>query len=225
MISTYKKLDRRLSAILANLDFCTTTADVGCDHGIVSLAVLKESISQRVVCTDISAKCLQKTRNLLSKAHLDHQAVFVECDGLSKVDNVAIDQIVIAGMGGINISHILAGLTPAQKQARLVLQPMNNITQVRVALGQLGKKIIRDEIVFDKNKYYHIIVAVDGGQKLSLNQIRCGAVIEDYRSPDYQRWLTLKINKVRNIISCISPDNDRYAEFCDYLDALCKCKF
>lgn len=225
MNKEFKKLDLRLSALLRHLDFCDITADVGCDHGKLSLFVLKEGISKHVVCTDISAKCLQKTQNLLNKANLSQCATFIECDGLSGAKNIKIDQIVIAGMGGLNITHILTELPQDMQNAKLVLQPMNNITQVRMALNKLGKKIIRDEIVFDKNKYYHIIVAISGKQKLTLNQIRCGAITEDYRSADYQRWLNYKINKVRTIVSGVSPDNPRYDELCDYLNALCKCKF
>ena len=224
MSNVFKKLDARLSAILRHVDVCNTTADVGCDHGIVSLCILKDDLSKKVVCTDISSKCLQKTRNLLFKAHLDSRATFLQCDGLMGADE-PIDQIIIAGMGGINISHILSALPDCAKDAKLILQPMNNITQVRTALNKLGKKIIRDEIIFDKNKYYHIIVAVNGEQTLTLNQIRCGVVTEDYRSADYQRWLNKKLEKVRTIIAGVSPDNPRYEELCDYYDALCKCKF
>ena len=128
-------------------------------------------------------------------------------------------------MGGINIAHILTQLPTNMQTAKLVLQPMNNITQVRTTLNRLNKKIIRDEIIFDKNKYYHIIVAVSGKQKLTIDQIRCGAITEDYRSDDYQRWLNYKINKVRTIVNGVDPQNPKYSELCEYLNALCKCKF
>ena len=225
MNNLYKKLDIRLSALVRHLIPCDTTADVGCDHGLVSLYILKANLSKNVVCIDISPKCLQKTQNLLQKAKLQENATFIQGDGLAGAEDIPINQIVIAGMGGINISNILNAMPKLSQDARLVLQPMNNITLVRKTLNSLNKTIIRDEIVFDKNKYYHIIVAKNGKQKLTKQQIRCGAVTEDYRSADYQRWLELKVKKVQAIINAISKDNEKYPELNEYLNDLNKCKF
>lgn len=225
MNNLYKKFDARLSALLRHLVPCNTTADVGCDHGLVSLYILDANISNNVVCIDISPKCLQKTQNLLQKTKLQDKAVFLQSDGLHGTEEILIDQVVIAGMGGINISNILKAMPKSSDNARLILQPMNNITMVRKTLNNLNKAIIRDEIIFDKNKYYHIIVAQNGKQKLTKQQVRCGAVTEDYRSADYQKWLDLKIKKVESIINGIPKDNEKYPEFIEYLNDLKKCKF
>ena len=76
MNNLYKKLDIRLSALVRHLIPCDTTADVGCDHGLVSLYILKANLSKNVVCIDISPKCLQKTQNLLQKAKLQENAIY-----------------------------------------------------------------------------------------------------------------------------------------------------
>lgn len=219
-----KLLDKRLSFIASHLHPCNTFADVGCDHGYLSLFVLKTDIAKKVVCIDISSKCLQKTKNLLNQTNTSQNAVFVLGDGLKDV-TIDVDQIVIAGMGGINISNILQSMPKHLKNASFVLQPMNNVTLVRKTLNKLGFKITRDEIVFDNKKYYHILCATLGKQKLSLDQIRCGAVVEDYRTEEYQKWLQQKILKVKKIISGVSPQNEKYPELCDYLKSLEKSVF
>ena len=225
MNNFYKPLDKRLGAISSHLKVCNVTADVGCDHGLLSLFVLKNNISKNVVCIDISEKCLQKTKNLLKKAGVDKLATFIQCDGLKDVKNTNINQVVVAGMGGINISQILENMAPSLKKASFILQPMNNITVLRKTLNKLGMKINRDEIIFDKKKYYHIICASEGNQKLTLQQIRCGAVTEDYRTEEYQKWLKQKIEKVEKIVAGVSPTNEKYAELIDYLNSLKKCVF
>ena len=147
MNNFYKPLDKRLGAISSHLKVCNVTADVGCDHGLLSLFVLKNNISKNVVCIDISEKCLQKTKNLLKKAGVDKLATFIQCDGLKDVKNTNINQVVVAGMGGINISQILENMAPSLKKANFILQPMNNITVLRKTLNKLGMKINRDEII------------------------------------------------------------------------------
>ena len=42
-------LDERLGAISCHLKECNTIADVGCDHGLLSLFVLKNDICKNVV--------------------------------------------------------------------------------------------------------------------------------------------------------------------------------
>ena len=224
MNNNFKGLDKRLSTITSHLSVCNTLADVGCDHGFLSLFVLKNEIAKNVVCVDISEKCLQKTKNLLKKAALENQAIYVLGDGLKDVVD-DLDWVVVAGMGGLNISQILENMPKKHQKAKFVLQPMNNITFVRKTLNKLGFKITRDEVVFDNKKYYHIICAQQGTQKLSKQQIRCGAIVEDYRTDEYQKWLQQKILKVKNIISNVSPQNEKYPELCDYLDSLEKCVF
>ena len=219
-----KILDKRLLAIASHLSPTKTIADVGCDHGLLSLFVLKLGLAQNVVCVDISPKCLQKTKNLLEKSKLTKNATFVLGDGLTSVD-VFSDEVVIAGMGGINISNILLNMPKQFFKSKFVLQPMNNPTILRKTLNKLGFKIVRDEIVFDNKKYYHIICAIEGEQKLSIDQIRCGAVVEDYRTGEYQKWLQQKISKVEKIISSVNPQNEKYPELCDYLNSLKKCVF
>ncbi len=224
MNSCYKDLDKRLSVLTSHLTPCNTLADVGCDHGLLSLFVLKNDIAKSTICVDISEKCLQKTKTLLKKAKVDQKAKFVLGDGLKQVDD-ELDFVVIAGMGGLNISQILENMDKKHKKAHFVLQPMNNITFLRKTLNKLGFKITRDEIIFDNKKYYHIICAQEGQQTLSLDQIRCGAIVEDYRTDDYQKWLQKKIVKVKNIINAVNPKNEKYPELCDYLNSLEKCVF
>lgn len=219
-----KRMGARLNAIAGHLRPSAVTADVGCDHGYLSLFVLTSNIANKVVCIDISPKCLQKTKDLLTRTNKVDGAEFLVSDGLKDVTQ-HVDQVIIAGMGGRNICDILENAPKHLLSAYFVLQPMNNITYVRRTLNQLGMCITHDEIVFDKNKYYHIICAQRGKQVLTLNQIRCGAVVEDYRSADYQRWLQLKIAKVSNILEHINSDSLRYIEMTEYLQSLKKCIF
>ena len=61
------KLAFRFEKILSELTQSETFADVGCDHGYVAREMLKRGKSKFVYITDISAECLKKAENLLSK--------------------------------------------------------------------------------------------------------------------------------------------------------------
>ena len=210
----------RLAEIVSLAERSKVTVDVGCDHGFVTEYLLRNQIADKVIATDISEKCLAKTKKLLEKKELSSKANFLQCDGLSQVHDKDIDQIIIAGMGGGTIVSILDNMSEDCKSARLILQPMNELRDVRLALCRLGYKITRDLIVRDEDKYYHILVASIGTQELTETQIYCGAVAADYASQDYQDWLAYTIQSMQNIVKDMPENNERRAKFLRAIDIL-----
>ena len=53
-----------------------TVCDVGCDHGKLSLYLIKEGKARRIIATDINAKPLQKAVDLFSRHGLSDKARF-----------------------------------------------------------------------------------------------------------------------------------------------------
>ena len=203
----------RLQNIAKLLNFSDVTVDVGCDHGFVTLHILQNNIAKHVVATDISAKCLDKTRALVTEAGLSHRATFIATDGLIDVDKPNIDQIVIAGMGGSTIMHILQHMHKSCKSARLILQPMNNIMNLRLFLSKMGYAFEHDMIVAEDARYYHIMVVYPGKSTLDETQLHCGAVPSDYTSPDYISWCQHTIAKLQDILQSLPSANPRRLKF------------
>lgn len=203
----------RLQSLVSLLQFSEVTVDVGCDHGFVTLHILQNNIAKHVVATDISAKCLDKTRELVAQHSLDHRTTFVATDGLCNINTPGIDQIVIAGMGGSTIMHILEHMPKSCKSARLILQPMNNIMNLRLFLAQIGYKFERDMITQEDGRYYHLMSVVPGKCTLDETQMHCGAVPSDYDTPDYHAWLNHTIAKMQDIVDSMPIANPRRLKF------------
>ena len=203
----------RLAEIVSLAEESEVTVDVGCDHGFVTEYLLRNNIAKKVIATDISEKCLNKTKQLLQKMNLSTRAEFVVTDGLIGINSSDIDQIIIAGMGGSTIIKILNEMPLNCQKARLILQPMNDIRELRVVLNKLGFKIQRDKVIADGKKFYHIMTAINDVQKLTDIQIDCGVNTEDYRSDDYQAWLDFTIKKLKNISKNMPNDNPRKKKF------------
>ena len=60
-------MTERLKKIFDQLPKCHTFADVGCDHGYLAKAMVQSGKCQKVIVSDISAKCLQKAKDLLAE--------------------------------------------------------------------------------------------------------------------------------------------------------------
>lgn len=156
----------RINKLCAYLSPCKTFADVGCDHGYCTRYMLKNSLCERAIISDISQKCLNKAQVLLKSYISDGKCIPVLCSGLEKIDNT-VDLVLIAGMGGEEIISILKS---AFIPENFVLQPMRNVREVREYLLQSGAEITCDDVFESGGKYYFVICGKKFGNKNTYTQ-------------------------------------------------------
>ena len=151
----------RIGEICSLIDPCKTFADIGCDHGYCTEEVLKSGKANSAIIADVSKKSLQKAETLLADYVKAGVVRSVCCDGLAEIPPDT-DQILIAGMGGMEIIKILKeGFIPR----KFVFQPMKNAPALRGFLLQNGCKIVKDDVFFDGNYYFVIKGEREGGTK------------------------------------------------------------
>ena len=160
----------RLNKIFDILPNCDVFADIGCDHGYMTLAMLKSGKCKKAIVSDVSEKCLQKARDLLSKYIESGVVESAVSDGFDNVGEC--DLALIAGMGGEEICSILV-MRECLPQ-KLVLQPMKNTDKVRRCALQLGYRFIRDFTFFSAGKFYDIISLEKGCDSLTDEEIEFG---------------------------------------------------
>lgn len=156
----------RINKLCTYLSQCKTFADIGCDHGYCTRYMLKHSLCERAIISDISQKCLNKAQTLLKSYISAGKCIPVLCSGLEKVDNSA-DLVLIAGMGGEEIINILKS---AFIPENFVLQPMRNVREVREYLLQSGAEITCDDVFESGGKYYFVICGKKSGNKNTYTQ-------------------------------------------------------
>ena len=181
-------MTKRLETLFSLIDECEVFADIGCDHGLISQAVLNFDKAKKVYASDISAPSLQKARDLLGEDYEGRFYCFVS-DGFDSVPDDA-DQALIAGMGGEEIVLILK--KAAKLPEKLILQPMKNAEKLRRFLVGIGYGIVRDFTFFDGNKFYDVIKAVKG------------AAVPDYSDDEFEFG--------RDNLASLSPDFCRYVQ-------------
>lgn len=121
-------MKKRLSAIISLIPQCDSLADVGCDHGYIGAEALTSGIAKIVQFCDISEASLNKARKECERRGL-FEADFFCVNGLEGIET---EVAVIAGMGGLEIIDIVNNADTLPEV--LVLQPMKNAGEVRIAL-------------------------------------------------------------------------------------------
>ncbi len=151
------RLDQRLLAIAEGIK-CSMAADIGCDHGKLSYYLLQTERAEKVIATDISAACLQKTEKLAQENGVTDRLITRLGDGLDPLEDKEVDVVVIAGLGGDVISNVIKRAYDENKHFdAFVLSPNKHAQKVRETLLSIGHCIIQDRMVECGNKFYPVI--------------------------------------------------------------------
>ena len=157
------RLRPRLQAAADMINGSHLAADIGCDHGRLSVALLQQGRADRVIASDISAPSLQKATELAALCGLGSRLTTVLSDGMAHLGPDEADAIAICGMGGELIARILEANLPAAKNARCItMQPMRGIEELRQFLRKNEFRIIDERLVLDAGRIYQIIGAKSG---------------------------------------------------------------
>lgn len=156
-----KALPPRLAAIAALVPSGGGLADVGTDHALLPLWLLRRGVISSAVATDIHEAPLERTRRKLGNVK---GLKLLLCDGLELVNPDEVQTIVIAGLGGENISDIIRRAPWCREGRTLILQPMSKAELLRSSLVEMGYRIVHEELVED-GKYIYPILLVRGGDE------------------------------------------------------------
>ena len=160
-------MDRRLSDRLCKLceivPACDRLADVGCDHGYVSIELVRTGKVQQVLALDVNEGPLERARENVLAAGLGDRIELRLSDGLHNTEpGRHFDTILIAGMGGRLMKDILTeGIEKVRDASWLVLQPQSEIFLIREFLSAERYGILREVCLEDRGKYYFIILAAN----------------------------------------------------------------
>lgn len=136
-------------------------ADIGCDHGFVSIYLVEKKICPRVIAMDVNEGPL-----LRAKEHIDERglAEYIDIrlsDGMEKLALGEADSVLIAGMGGRLVIKILSSyMEKAKALKEVILQPQSELHLVRQFLTEQGFHILKEDMVEENGKYYPAIKAV-----------------------------------------------------------------
>lgn len=157
------RLRPRLQAAADMIKAAEHAADIGCDHGRLSIALLQQGRAKTVTASDISEPSLEKARILADKCGLSARMRTVVSDGISHLSPGLADAMIIAGMGGELIARIL-GASPdvSHSSKTIVMQPMRGVEELRRFLRENSFRIIDERLVLDAGRIYQIISATPG---------------------------------------------------------------
>lgn len=149
------QLSNRLKALADMVSPGRIVADVGCDHGFVSIYLVQQGVSPKVYAMDVRKGPLNRAKEHIKAYHLENQIETRLSDGLTAMQPGEADALVCAGMGGpLMIKILTEGAQVIAKMQELILQPQSEIQEFRQYLRVSQWEIVEEKMILEEGKFY-----------------------------------------------------------------------
>lgn len=161
------KLSKRLEMVASFVERGSRIADIGTDHGYLPIALIERGVSPGAIAMDIGQGPLARAREHVLACGMEDKIELRLSDGLAALKPGEADTVVIAGMGGELVLHILEqGRALWESTGTFVLSPQSELDKVRIYLEKNGFCIVREAMVFEDGKFYTVMLAKRGRMSL-----------------------------------------------------------
>ena len=132
-------------------------ADIGCDHGYLSIYLLTNGIASSCIASDVKEAPLQSAMRNARKFGVANKIEFHLSDGVQNIPQ-DFDCMVCAGMGADTMVHILES-APWLKDEKytLILQCQSKTPMLRRYLSENGWRIYQEAVLRDGRFLYTVM--------------------------------------------------------------------
>ena len=189
-------IDSRIEAVLNKVRSSSRVADIGADHGYLSIELIKSGQASRVIATEKNLGPFEALiKNISGVKGIEARLG----DGLQVLSAGEVDTICIAGMGGTLIKKILDDAPEVVQEARqLILQPMNGADKVRKWLRQNDWAIVDEDLAESAGILYEIICAEKNSSPRMFKR---------ESSPLREKFLAQRLKKLQRVLSEMSKSD------------------
>jgi tRNA (adenine22-N1)-methyltransferase len=195
------KLDDRLAAIAGLVLPGYPAADIGTDHGYLPVYLVQNRICPLAVASDKARAPYENACQLVKALDLEPAVSVRQGEGLEVLKPGETATIIIAGIGGMLICHILdASSAIMAKTIRVVLQPQKDADQLRQWLAMHRWRIVGEAVAYENGFYYPVIAAEHGRMTLTEDEAVFGPCLLKEPSPLFLRYLEFKLAQAEALI-------------------------
>ena len=152
------KLTNRLLKIASLVSENKRVADIGTDHGYIPVYLLNKGIIDFAILADVNKGPLENARSEVKINKLEDKVDLRLGSGIEVLKKGEVDEVIIAGMGGILISELLeANKEVAHSLDKLILQPMQAQEELRKYLLNNGYEILNECLEKEDFRLYEIM--------------------------------------------------------------------
>ncbi|EML9211297.1 SAM-dependent methyltransferase [Clostridioides difficile] len=205
------KLTDRLLKIASLVSDGKKIADIGTDHGYIPVYLLKEGKVPFAVLADVNKGPLDNAHKEVIQNNLLDKVDLRLGSGMEILEIGEVEEVIIAGMGGILISELLeAKKEVAHNVEKLILQPMQAQEELRYYLLNNGYEILEEVLVREDFRIYEIIVAKYTGKNTIIEDeiyYEVGIKLLENKDSLFNDFIEKKIKTYSSIVNKLEGKN------------------
>ncbi|CCL82967.1 tRNA (adenine(22)-N(1))-methyltransferase TrmK [Clostridioides difficile] len=205
------KLTDRLLKIASLVSDGKKIADIGTDHGYIPVYLLKEGKVPFAVLADVNKGPLDNAHKEVIQNNLLDKVDLRLGSGIEILEIGEVEEVIIAGMGGILISELLeAKKEVAHNVEKLILQPMQAQEELRYYLLNNGYEILEEVLVREDFRIYEIIVAKYIGKNTIIEDeiyYEVGIKLLENKDSLFNDFIEKKIKTYSSIVNKLEGKN------------------
>lgn len=176
----------------------SVVADIGTDHALLPVWLVREGIAPSAIASDINEGPISRARQNIERCGMNDRVTAIVADGLRGIAPGQVGDIVIAGMGGDLIAAILSA-APWVKDGslRLILQPMSHAERLREYLFENGFEVEKEQAVRDAGRVYSVMAARHTGQAAYTEAMLYGGLLIGSDDPAAVEYLSRTASSLR----------------------------
>jgi len=219
-------LSTRLLACAGFVNNGDRVADIGCDHGYLSIHLLTQGIARSCIASDVAKGPLQSAKDNARKFGVQENISFHLSDGVQSIPR-DFDTLVCAGMGGDTMIHILESAPWLRSaQYRLILQCQSKRPELRKWLCENGFAIRRETLAKDGKFCYPVTEVVYApGETLTGADLYITPALRASGSPLLPEFYDRVVGGIRTSVEGLSrTGGEKYEEMKAILEELLEIK-
>ena len=198
------KINERLRIIGDLVEANSFCLDVGCDHALLDIYLIKKNKNIECIASDIAKGPLEHAQYNIKKENLEGQIELRQGPGL-KTYSDPVDTVIISGMGGRTIIGICKDDMKVLKKIKtLIISPNNYQEDVKRFLCKNGFYIENEEYAKDNNFLYQIIIFKKGKKKYTNKEYFFGPVFINKKGVLFNEYFNKEL-KSREILLTMLP--------------------
>ena len=195
-------VSKRIKLIASLLDKDDKVLDVGTDHALLPIYLVKNKLVAKVDASDISSVVLSNAKKNVTKFKYENDINLYLSDGLKSIDIKKYNTLVIAGMGFHTIEDILKS-NSLENINKLIIQTNNNYEDFRKFISTINFHIKKEVTIIDKKIAYIIFVLKQGRKDISDEELVCGIYSKDNRE-----YYKNELKKLKSILEKLPKSNE-----------------
>ncbi len=206
------KISSRLKQIGDLVDTDSLCLDIGCDHALLDIYLVKNKKVDRIVASDIAEGPLKSAKENIKRYNLEEKIQTRLGDGLETYTE-DIDTIIISGIGGRTIIGMFKYSLSSIKNVKTIIVSPNNYQQdVRKFFSHSGFYIKDEKLVKDGKIIYQVIKFVRGRKRYHQKDYFFGPILRINKNPLFVEYFKRELSS-KLILVDILPKNYRLKKY------------